>query len=136
MADRAKLNAEICFLTTALRFHREGQPEQSYKRSHPAMLTLHHVATLLTTGTPASVQGPDSDPNALRVVAVTANVAAEGLVRCILVTQNTRAGVSPQRARLQSLKPSSERTAEEILTQWGSSYLRCVLQLLPYHSFL
>lgn len=130
MTEHAKLVtgiiSDICILTTALSGHREDEPVPStrLRRRDPMMLTLHHVATLLTTGNARDI-------NALRVVAVTANANPNtGAIQCILAAQNMRSGESPSTAEIRPLLLDSAMTADKVLDSWGEAYSKCVLLLL------
>ena len=133
--DAQSLTADICLLTTALGGHREDDPVQSRKLKHgdPAMLTLYHVATLLTTGTPSYITGDANDSKASRIVAITANLESTS-AQCILVAQNT--GMSPSAAEVRPLLLSTELVAgkgvDEILEKWHVNVIseECVLLLL------
>lgn len=92
-AQREKLNVFITLATTALLRHRVGEPSKLERHNDNILRILQHVTALITTGTSGNITKPKNDPNAPRVVAVTANVRNDS-IRMLLVTTNTRLGMS------------------------------------------
>lgn len=115
-AQREKLNVFITLATTALQHHRVGEPSKE-RHNDNILRILHHVTALVTTGTPRNMPKPNND-----VVAVTANVRNDS-IRTLLVTRNSRLGMSPVETKIDSL--GGKRAGEDVLCNWEKR--ECVL---------
>lgn len=114
-AQREKLNVFITLATTALQHHRVGEPSKLERHNDNILRILQHVTALITTGTSGNIPRPKNDPNASRVVAVTANVRNDS-IRALLVTTNTRLGMSSVETKIDSL--GGKREGEDVLSNW------------------
>lgn len=124
-AQREKLNIFITLATTALQHRRPDEPSRLERHSDDILRILQHIATLITTGAPKNYRKPKNDPNASRVVAVTANVQGNS-IRTLLVTANTRLGVSPGSGVETDIKPlGGKKAGKDVLRDWDEQ--ECVL---------
>lgn len=130
-AEREKLTISITLATVALQHHRVSGPSTLERHNDDILRILQHVATLITTGTARNSPDRKNDPNASRVVAVTANVQDDA-IRALLVTTNTKRGSSPgptQETEIRSL--GTKKAGGEVLDRWYER--ECVLSnaLIP-----